>query len=35
MNDIDSVPVEVHIACIVIAGLIDSVAYGVDWNKVF
>jgi hypothetical protein len=35
MEEIGPIPPEVHIACLVIAGLIVSVAYSVDWNQIF
>jgi hypothetical protein len=35
MKEINSVPLEFHIACLVAAGLIVSVAYSVDSSKAF
>jgi hypothetical protein len=35
MKDSGPIPPEIHIGCIVVAGLIVSIAYSVDWSKVF
>jgi hypothetical protein len=35
MKDIGPVPPELHIACFVVAGIIVSIAYSVDWSRVF
>jgi hypothetical protein len=35
MDKWESVPVELHIACFVIAGIIVCIAYSVDWSQAF
>jgi hypothetical protein len=35
MKEVGPVPPELHIACLVIAGVIVSIAYSVDWQQVF
>jgi hypothetical protein len=35
MKEIGPIPIELHIACLVVAGLIVSIAYSVDWKQVF
>jgi hypothetical protein len=35
MNKPGPVPLDLHIACFVIAGIIVSIAYSVDWKQVF
>jgi hypothetical protein len=35
MKEIGPIPIELHIACLVVAGLIVSIAYRVDWKQVF
>jgi hypothetical protein len=35
MKDVGPVPIELHIACAVLAGIIVSLPYSVDWKQVF
>jgi hypothetical protein len=34
-KEIGPIPLQLHVACFVIAGIFVSLAYGVDWNRVF
>jgi hypothetical protein len=35
MKGVGNIPVEVHIACFLLAGVIVSIVYSVDWSNLF
>jgi hypothetical protein len=35
MKELGPIPLELHVACFVVAGLIVTIAYSVDWEQVF